>query len=64
MANHKLRYHFLWVCPGDLRIIIATKAAHATPRDVLDRVSLVSDFLLEPRETKPAELGRNDAVME
>ena len=39
-----LRYHFLWVCPGDLRIMLSTKAAHATRREGLDRVNIVSDF--------------------
>ena len=31
LPTTSLRYHFLWVCPGDLRISISTKAAHATP---------------------------------
>ena len=38
-----LRYRSFWVCPGDLRIMLSTKAAHATPRKALDRDTLVSD---------------------
>ena len=26
-----LRYLFVWVCPGDLKIMLSTKAAHAAP---------------------------------
>jgi hypothetical protein len=38
-------FSFLWVCPGDLRLMLSTKAAHAAPLEAVDRVSLVSDFL-------------------
>ena len=40
-----LRYHFLWACPKDLRMMLSTKAAHAAPLEAVDRISLVSDFL-------------------
>ena len=43
-----LRYHFLWVCPEDLRVMLSTKAARAAPREAVDRVSLVVDLSGEP----------------
>ena len=52
-----LRYHFLWVCPGDLRIMLSTKAAHAAPREAVDRVSLVSDFSGEPTPVTASGAG-------